>query len=85
LPGQPPPCAPFAEIAKAIDNIATWERHRIYVVEHLVMTGNARDPGSIEIGSWLRRSELLNQAAEIFAVLTEHEDAVRALDPLLKR
>lgn len=79
------PQANFAEIAVALTNIAMWERHRIYLVEHLVMTGNARDPGSIEIGGWLRRAELLTQGAEIMTVLADHEAAARALDPLLKR
>lgn len=75
----------FADIAVAVKDIAMWERHRIHVIEHLVITGNARDPGSIEIGSWLRRARLLSQAEEIFAVLARHEAAVRALDPLLSR
>lgn len=77
--------ADFSDIAAALVDIATWERHRIHLVEHLAMTGNARDPGSIEIGSWLRRAELVMQAAEIFTVLIDHEPATRALDPLLAR
>jgi len=80
-----PEPASFAEIAKALADIAMWERHRIHLVEHLAMTGNARDPGSIEIGGWLRRAELLTQGAEIFTVLADHEVATRALDPLLAR
>lgn len=79
------PQASFAEIAAAVANIAMWERHRIYLVEHMVRTGNARDPGSIEIGSWLRRAELLTEGAELLTVLVDHEAAVRALDPLLTR
>ncbi|MFT4117488.1 hypothetical protein [Bradyrhizobium sp.] len=75
----------FADIAAAVKDIAMWERHRIFVIEHLVLTGNARDPGSIEIGSWLRRAKLLSQAEEIFALLVRHEDQVRALDPRLSR
>lgn len=75
----------FADIAAAVKDIAMWERHRIHVIEHLVMTGNARDPGSIEIGTWLRRAKLLGQAEEILAVLARHEDEVRAIDPLLSR
>jgi hypothetical protein len=77
--------ASFAEISLALIDIAMWERHRIHLVEHLVRTGNARDPGSIEIGSWLRRAELLTQGAEVFTVLAGHEAAARALDPLLAR
>ena len=80
-----PPSASFAEIAAALTDIAMWERHRIHLVEHLAMTGNARDPGGIEIGGWLRRAELLTQGAEILTVLADHEDAARALDPLLRR
>lgn len=75
----------FADIAAAVKDIAMWERHRIHVIEHLVVTGNARDPGSIEIGSWLRRAQLLSQAEEIFAILARHEAKVRAIDPLLSR
>ena len=86
MAGHPAPVkASFAEIAGALRNIAMWEQHRIHLVEHLAMTGNARDPGSVEIGSWLRRAELLTQGAEIFAVLADHEAAARALDPLLAR
>jgi hypothetical protein len=77
--------ASFAEISAALIDIAMWERHRIHLVEHLAMTGNARDPGSIEIGSWLRRAELLTKGAQVFTVLALHEEAVRALDPLLAR
>jgi hypothetical protein len=80
-----PPQASFAEIAAALTDIAMWERHRIHLVEHLARTGNARDPGSVEIGSWLRRAELLTQGAEILTVLVDHEAAARALDPLLAR
>lgn len=80
-----PPKASFADIAEALTNIAMWEKHRIHLVEHMVRTGNARDPGSIEIGSWLRRAELLTQGAEILTVLSDHEAAVRAIDPLLRR
>jgi hypothetical protein len=77
--------ASFAEIAGALTDIAMWERQRIHLVEHLARTGNARDPGSVEIGSWLRRAELLTQGAEVFTVLADHEEAARALDPLLGR
>lgn len=77
--------ASFVEISLALIDIALWERHRIHLVEHLAMTGNARDPGSIEIGSWLRRAELLTQGAEVFAALAVHEVAARALDPQLAR
>jgi hypothetical protein len=80
-----PPPASFADIAAALTDIAMGERHRIHLVEHLVMTGNARDPGSIEIGGWLRRAALLTQGAEILTVLADHEPAARALDPLLAR
>lgn len=80
-----PPQASFAAIAAALADIAMWERQRIHLVEHLAMTGNARDPGSIEIGSWLLRAELLTQGAEILTVLSDHEQATRALDPLLAR
>lgn len=80
-----PPQASFAEIAGALADIAMWERHRIHMVEHMVRTGNARDPGSFEIGGWLQRAELLTQGAEIFAVLADYETAVRAIDPLLAR
>jgi hypothetical protein len=75
----------FADIAEAVKDIVMWDRHRIFLIEHLVMTGNARDPGSVEIGGWLHRARLLRQAEEIFAVLARHEDAVRALDPSLSR
>jgi hypothetical protein len=75
----------FTDIAWAVSNITTWERHRIAVTEHLIGTGNARDPGSIEIGEWVRRSRLLLQAERIFEVLKLHEDEVRALDPALAR
>jgi hypothetical protein len=75
----------FAEIAAAVKDITMWDRHRIHLTEHMVTTGNARDPGSFEVGGWLRRSELLLQAERIFEVLSRHEDAVRALDPSLSR
>jgi hypothetical protein len=75
----------FADIAWAVSNITTWERHRIAVTEHMVCTGNARDPGSFEVGEWVRRSKLLLQAERIFEVLKLHEDEVRALDPALAR
>ena len=77
--------ASFAEISLALIDIAMWERHRIQLVEHLAMTGNARDPGSIEIGGWLRRAELLTQGAAVLTALALHETAVRALDPQLAR
>lgn len=77
--------ASFRDIAGALTDIAMWERHRIHLVEHLAMTGQARNPGGIELGGWLRRAELLTQGAEIMTVLADHEDAARALDPLLSR
>lgn len=77
--------ASFTEMAAALTETALWERTRIHLVEHLAMTGNARDPGSIEIGTWLRRAELLTQGAEVLTVLASHEPAARALDPLLAR
>lgn len=75
----------FAEIAAAVRDITMWDRHRIHLTEHLVRTGNARDPGSIEVGGWWRRSELLLQAERILEVIAKHEDAVRAIDPALNR
>jgi hypothetical protein len=83
MPRQPN--ASFTDISLALVEAAMWERHRIALVEHLVLTGNARDPGSVEIGNWLRRAELLTQGAEVLTVLAFHEDAARALDPLLAR
>jgi hypothetical protein len=73
----------FAEIAAAVKDITTWDRHRIHLTEHMVRTGNARNPGSFEVGAWWRRSDLLLQAERIFEVMARHEDAVRALDPSL--
>ena len=77
--------ASFAEIAAALRDIALWERSRIHLVEHLARTGQARDPGGLELGGWLRRAALVTEGADIFTVLSAHEPEVRALDPLLIR
>lgn len=75
----------IADVAAAVKDITTWDRHRIHLTQHLVNTGRTIDPGYCEFHGWWRRSDLLLQAERLLQVLAEHEDEVRALDPALKR
>lgn len=75
----------LADIAAAVKDITTWDRHRIHLTQHLVNTGRSMDPGMCEFRGWWRRSDLLLQAELLLVVLARHEDAVRALDPALRR
>ena len=77
--------ARFADAAEALRDLARFEQHRLYMTELLVSQGRMVKPGMDELSGWRRRTALLEKSAELITILVPHEEAVRALDPLLAR
>jgi hypothetical protein len=75
----------FADAAEALRSITRDEQHRLYMTELLASQGRMVRPDDIEISTWRRRTALLQKSAELITILAPHEEAVRALDPLLAR
>ncbi len=77
--------ARFADAAEALRDLARFERHRLYMTELLASQGRMVPPAQDELSGWRRRTALVEQSAELITILAPHEEAVRALDPLLAR
>lgn len=75
----------FADAAEALRDLGRWERHRLYMTELLISQGRMVPPSQDELAGWRRRTALLEKSAELITILVPHEEAVRALDPLLSR
>lgn len=77
--------ARFADAAAALRDLARFEQHRLYMTQLLVSEGRMVAPSYDELAGWRHRTALLEKSAELITILAPHEDAVRALDPLLAR
>jgi hypothetical protein len=74
---------PFADFEKATREIAVWEKHRIEFALDMATRGQRPDPDTILLGGWRTRAVLLAGAADVWAVLSRNERAVRAIVPAL--
>lgn len=77
--------ARFADAAEALRDIARWEKQRLHLIDLLASQGRMPAASGAELSGWRIRTALIEQSAELITILVPHENAVRALDPLLSR